>query len=94
MARAKVTASATAQNTATEWVLLQGKFNVSVSGMGTATCTLQRKFGASGTALDIETYVNTNTQKQAEEPEDDVYYRLIVKTGDYTSGTIEMRLSQ
>lgn len=93
MARAKVTASATAQNTATEWVLLQGKFNISASGFGVATCTLQRKFGSAGSALDIETYT-ADTQKQAEEPEDDVYYRLIVKTGDYTSGTIAMRLSQ
>lgn len=93
MARAKVTASATAHNTATGWVLLQGKFNISVSNTFSATCTLQRRFGASGDALDIETYTST-TQKQAEEPEDDVYYRLIVKTGDFTSGQVDMRLSQ
>lgn len=75
---------------------MSGKFNISANfsnGSGVGTVTLQRKFGSSGATLDIEAYTS-DTEKQAEEPEDDVYYRLGVKTGDYTSGTIALRVSQ
>lgn len=93
MSRGVVTASVSAQDTFTSWMQAQGQFNISVSGTWAGTVTLQRRFGTSGSALDVEAYT-ANTEKQAVEAEDDVYYRAGVKTGEYTSGTAELRISQ
>lgn len=92
MSRALVTATIEAENTWSGPLLLQGQFNISAQPGSGSTVTLQRRFGASGSWLDIETYTG-NTEKQATELEDDVYYRLGVAAGDY-SAACTVRLSQ
>lgn len=90
----KSTGSLTAQNT---WVgprILNKKFNVSISGTWAGTLTLQRAFdGGVVTWFDVFTYT-TNMQDQFEEFEPGVNYRLGFKTGEYTSGTAVVRISQ
>lgn len=92
MARGSSTASVAAQNTFSDWMEIRGKFNVSVSGTWAGTMTLQRRFGSSGSTLDVEAFT-ANTEKQGDEPEPGVEYRIGCKTGEYTSGTAECRVS-
>ena len=92
----RVTASASAADTGTDWLQLRGYrnfFDVSVSGTFTATVSLQRKRpgDAAGAARDIETYVDSGTETVKEFAGHwDV--RLHVKSGDYTSGTAVLEL--
>jgi len=74
------------------WVPIRGKFNLSISGTWTATIYIQRSFDGGSTALDVESFTS-NVEKIGEEPET-VLYRANCKTGDYTSGTAIVRISQ
>lgn len=88
------TKTITAQNEFTDWMQVIGdKFRVSISGTWSATVTIQCSFDAGETILDVESFTS-NIQKFGEEPEGGVYYRLGVKTGNFTSGTAEVRISQ
>ncbi len=92
----RVTASITAQNTGTDWLQLRANhsyFDISLSGAFAATVHLQRKRPgeAASAARDIESYT-AGTEKLGEmKGHWDV--RLFVKTGNYTSGTVEMELA-
>jgi len=66
------------------------KFNISVSGFGTATVALQRSFDDGSSWKTIESYT-ADTEKYATEVEAGVLYRLNCTA--YTSGTIAYRLS-
>jgi hypothetical protein len=72
---------------------LQGDFNLSLSGTWIATVTVQRSFDNGATWVDVATFTQ-NGQYVGNEPEADVLYRIAVKTGEYTSGTVIGRLSQ
>lgn len=97
-----VSASISAENTFTDWFdpsetrrvqSMPTKFNVSISGsFSGTTVTLQRRFGASGSAVDVKNYTAA-AEEIAEEIEDDVQYRLGVKTGNYSAGPAVCRLS-
>lgn len=67
-------------------------FSIVVSGTFTATVTLQRSADDVNWE-DVETYTNA-TSKTYDDGLDNaiMYYRLYVKTGDYTSGTVELSL--
>lgn len=93
MAKALSALSATAQNTQSAAALLYGRFNLSISGTFVATVTLQRSFDQGSTWLDVATY-SVAAEDRGEEIEEGVLYRLNVKTGAYTSGTVVGRLSQ
>lgn len=69
-------------------------FAVTVSAGFTATVTLQRSIGAPGSWEDVESYA-IGTSKTFSDGLDnqEIYYRIGVKTGDYTSGTITATLS-
>lgn len=88
----KTTASITAQNTGTDWIDVNQDAVITVSGTFSATITLQKRFGTSGSAIDIEEYTST-AHKLVQEVEDGVQYRLFCKTGAFTSGTAELRIS-
>lgn len=77
----------------TEWVNVHGVFNVSVSGTWSGTLTLQRSFDGGATVVDVET-MTANVERLGEEPERGVHYRVGFKSGDYTSGTAQVRISQ
>lgn len=79
-------------STGTAGIRLRNDYNISVSGISGDTVWLQRSFDAGVTWYDIESYT-ADTQKRGFEPEGDVLYRLGVKTGGYSAGTIIARLS-
>jgi len=82
-----------AENTFTDWKLFTNNrsVDVSVSGVSDSTVTLQRKFSKySSEILDVnywyadeETYFNVATT---------AYYRIGIKTGDYGTDTVKVRL--
>ena len=86
------TRAITAANQWTDLVFLTGYFNISLTGTWEATVTVQRSFDKGDTWFDVETWTE-NTQEYGLEPERDVCYRVGVKSGDFTSGTIYARLS-
>lgn len=94
MSTVSVTAAITAENTFTSGIQLRGTFNLSIAGTWVATVTVQRSFDGT-TWLDVEDYT-ANTQKigEASNQGESVWYRVGVKTGNYTSGTCNVRLSQ
>ena len=71
---------------------VSGNFNLSIWGTFVATVTLQRSFDSGTTWLDIATY--TAPIEDAGFGYGPAIYRVGVKTGDYTSGTINVRLGQ
>ncbi len=93
MGVAVITRSIAAENLFTDPVKLTGFFNISLSGTWSATVTVQRSFDQGSTWFDVESFVG-NVQEYGFEPEGGVVYRVGVKTGNFTSGTIVMRLSR
>lgn len=90
--------TAGAQNIFTNSILVTGTgtsriFTVTITGVWTATVTLQRSIGSDNDWQDVETYT-TNQAKTFTDTLDNqtIYYRLGVKTGAYISGTATMRL--
>ena len=84
-------ASIAAQNTFTDAVRLEGYFNLSLSGTWSATVTAQRSIDNS-TWVDVDTFT-VNSEEVGFEPEL-MWYRVGVKTGAYTSGTVVIRLGR
>lgn len=93
-----VTASVTAQNTFTDSIFVTGVgtsrvFAVSISNTFSATVTLQRSEDDS-TWEDVETYTAVTAIAYDDELDNlQYYYRIGVKTGDFTSGTADLLLS-
>lgn len=87
------TASITSANSFSTGVKIFGPFNVSISGTFVATVTVQRSFDDGATWVDVEEFT-AGAQKRGDEGERDVKYRAGVKTGNYTSGTVAIRISQ
>jgi hypothetical protein len=96
--------SITAENQFTDWISPTDEnyllfLNLSISGTGwDAIVTLQRKFTqGDDTPHDVEQF-NANEEGRICEPEENVLYRLGVKTGDFTSiasgGELNLRLSK
>lgn len=86
----------TAADQFTDWLPIREdrKFNLSISGTFTATVTLQRRFNDDPEKiLDVETFTAA-TEKTGEDHEGAVQYRLGSKTGEFTSGPIDVRVSQ
>jgi len=69
---------------------LGGAFDLSISNTWAGTVTLQRSFDGSNW-VDVEEWTS-NAERVVDEPSHDVYYRIGMKNGDYTSGTVDMRL--
>lgn len=90
MSSIATTAAITTQNTFTDPVQLTGNFNISISGTFVATVAVQRSFDNS-TWHDVNTFT-APFQGTGFEPEV-VYYRAGVKTGAFTSGTANLRVS-
>jgi hypothetical protein len=85
------TKSITAQNTFTDPVQLSGFFNLSISGTFVATVTVQRSIDNS-TWADVDNWT-APTEDYGMDPET-MWYRVGVKTGNFTSGTVVVRLGQ
>lgn len=79
----------------TDAVKLSGWFSLSISGIWAGTVTVQRRTldPSIGDWKSVETFT-ANTEKRGLEPEINVEYRVGIDSGDYTSGTALVRLSQ
>ncbi len=88
-----VTASITAQNTFSDGLYVEGDFNLSISGTFVATVTVQRSFDQGSTWRDVDTFT-APIETFGTDPEPVVVYRAGVKTGDFTSGTVDIRIGR
>lgn len=81
----------TAENTFTppKDVRANRKFNLSIWGTFVATVTVQRSFDGNETWKDVETFKIPGEWTGCDGEQ--LYYRVGVKTGDYTSGTVNIR---
>lgn len=68
----------------------RGGFNISLSGFGTATVTLQRSFDKGSTYVDVEAFTGS-AERRVDDPESGVWYRFYCTA--HSSGTIAYRLS-
>lgn len=64
-----------------------GFLNVSIGGTWVATVTLQRSFDSEVTWKDVKTW-SSNTERALIDKTPNVDYRIGVKTGEFTSGTV------
>jgi hypothetical protein len=85
------TKSISAENTFTDSASLEGYFNISISGTFVATVTVQRSYDNSNW-FDVDSFTSS-TESVGFDPEYS-YYRIGVKTGDYTSGTVDVRIGE
>lgn len=93
--RVSVTQSITAQNTFTDWAQIDGVFQLLVYGLSDSTVTLQGSPDAGVTVYDIEEFSNAstdNTLHVGTMANSNWLYRAGVKTGDYGTDTITVRL--
>ena len=81
-----------ADNTFTDPVRLTGFFNLSLTGTFVATITVQRSFDEKATWNDVDTFTSP-TEDYGVEPEV-CWYRVGIKTGEYTSGSVTVRMGQ
>lgn len=81
----------TSANSFTDAAQLEGHFNVSISGNFVATVFVQRS-PDNVTWYDVESYTDT-AERYGFEPEN-MWYRIGVKSGGYSSGTIVVRLGR
>jgi len=94
----RVTASISAQNNFTNTVEVTGvdeqrRIAITLTGTGSATVTLQRSIGLVGNWVDVTTYTSNQATTYADALSNQtVFYRLGIKTGDYSSGTINLDL--
>lgn len=94
-----VTANISAEDTWSDPIRVFGvgtdrAFTIVLSGTWVATVTLQRSIGAVGSWTDVTTYIANQTVNYNDGLDNqEIYYRIGVATGNYTSGTVEERLS-
>ncbi|MAO22080.1 MAG: hypothetical protein CMJ25_15135 [Phycisphaerae bacterium] len=91
-----VTAALTAQNTFTDWIYSTKEFNLSISGTFVGTITVQRAFDtadADNDARDVDTFT-APIETYGFEPSGVALYRAGFKTGEYTSGTANIRIGR
>ena len=98
----QVSVSVSAENTFTSTIQVTGTgtarsftiIRAALTGTGT-TVTLQRSFDTGVSWIDVTTYTTTSTGITFTDGLDDqiVLYRIGVKTGDYSSGTITLTLA-
>lgn len=76
-------------------LVFEGKFNVSISGSSwTAIVHLQRSFDNESTWVDVDSFT-ANIEATVDEPQEGgLLYRIGIKNGNYTSGTLYLRLSK
>ncbi len=70
-----------------------GQFTFSLTGVWNATITLQRSFDKGDSWVDVETFTEP-TQVNLTDLTSDVRYRFGVKSGEFTSGPIYVKLAK
>ena len=92
--RISQTKTITAQNKFTDWVQLDGIFQLHIAGLVGSTVTFQGSPNAGSTVYDLDTYTGTgaNTMHVGTLAQSTWVYRVGVKTGDYATDTVIVRL--
>jgi hypothetical protein len=86
-----ITKEITAQNTYSDSIDISADyFSVSVQGSFTATVTLQKSYDGGTTWHDVDTFTSAGEYVGLEG--EGAKYRIGVKTGEYTIGTINVRI--
>jgi len=94
-----VTDSINAQNVYTDSIRVSGvegqrAFGIAIAGTFTATLTLQYSVGEPGNWVDVTTYATAQSISYTDGLDNQIiYYRIGVKTGDFTSGPVDATLS-
>ena len=89
----RVTASIAAQNTFSNNIQVTGvgenrRFAITITGTWVATVTVQRSIGVVGNWVDVVSYTTNQATTFADGLDNQlVFYRIGIKTGNYTSGT-------
>jgi len=86
-----VEASLSAQNTFCDGLYTEKEFNFSIQGTWVGTITVQRSLDRGSTWRDVETFTS-NIETYGFDPGPTVIYRAGFKTGEYTSGTADVRI--
>lgn len=96
----KIEASFTAEDQYSDPIRITGvgasqrTFTIVRSGTFTATITLQRSVGEVGAWVDVTTYTTAATVTYNDALDNQIiFYRLGIKTGNYTSGTADVEMS-
>lgn len=93
-----VTAPISAQDTFTSHIRVAGVggtriFSILISGTFTATVTLQQSIGEPGNWVDVTSYATEQSTSYNDELDNQIiYYRIGVKSGGYTSGSLDATL--
>ena len=69
-----------------------GGFNISISGTYVGTVHLQRSHDSGATWKDVTYWTSEEVESKAGDPAN-LPYRIGIKNGNYTSGTVNLRLS-
>jgi hypothetical protein len=94
-----VSASIADQNTFTNSIRVIGvstarSFSISITGTWVATVTLQRSFDSGASWVDVTSYTTNQATTYSDGLDNQIIlYRIGVKTGNYTSGTVVTSLS-
>jgi hypothetical protein len=94
-----VTASINAQDTFTNPIRVAGvegqrSFGISIAGTFTATVTLQYSVGEPGSWVDVQSYTAAESTSYNDDLDNQIiYYRIGVKSGDFSSGPVAVTLS-
>lgn len=96
-----VTLELNSENSFSPWVKIIGAFNVSIQGSFKAFVTLQRSFDGGVSREDVNSwaFAFSGHDEEIEMPSNSVSpcvvcYRLGIKTGNYVSGSVTVRLGQ
>jgi hypothetical protein len=87
------TTDVTQAATGTLGMLVWGGFNLWISGTWVGTLTLQRSPDNGVTWYDVNTWTANQGGLHDYEVEDGIIYRVGFKTGEFTSGSADVRLS-
>ena len=82
-----------AENNFTDECSIRGDFTISVTSPGLTVVTLQRSFDEGSTWLDVESFTE-QTETNARELIAGMLYRLGVKTGDFNTTSVTVRLAK
>jgi hypothetical protein len=86
-----VEASISAENTFTDGLQTEQAFNFSIRGTWAGTITVQRSLDRGVTWRNVDTFTS-NIETYGFDPGPSVVYRVGFETGNYTSGTADVRL--
>ena len=96
MSAQNVPKTITAQNTFSDWLTLEPgmRFSLNVWGTFSAVVTLPKTYDGGTTVLDDEINFTSPVNEISLPAPESAQYRIGVKTGDYTSGTVNVRLGR